>query len=254
MRQEFIPYVKLVEFLGNILGENTEVVLHDVTNLNQSIIAISNGCISGRELGGPATNLILETLKDAKYRDKDYLCDYPCSTSKGVVLKSSTFFIHDKRGEIIGMLCINTNCEPLEKARSIIDSLIRPFSSEGGKIESARVQPKTAGKPDKGRDGISEVLSLNVDELTIKSIRDVVDKTGISPDRMSQQEKMDVVRALYDRGIFNLKGAVSMTSSVLKISDPSVYRYLNHIKSEINLKKRADRAVIEPAGKKHGTV
>ena len=249
MRREFAPYVKLVEFLGNILGENTEVVLHDVTDLNKSIIAISNSYISGREGGGPATNLVVETLNDARYRDKDFLCNYPCCTSRGTMLKSSTFFIRDKRGQIIGMLCINTDCGSLKQVRDIIDSLIRPL---GGEKENSRPKHKTAEAPGQDKNEISEVLSLNVDELTVESIRNVVDKTGISPDRMSQQEKMDVVRTLYDKGIINLKGSVSMTSSVLKISDPSVYRYLNHIKSEINSEKKADHAVSEPQKVRNG--
>ena len=44
------PYGKLVEFLGEALGENVEIALHDLTSQEQEIVAISNSHISGREV------------------------------------------------------------------------------------------------------------------------------------------------------------------------------------------------------------
>ena len=35
------PYGKLVEFLGEALGENVEIALHDLTSQEQEIVAIS---------------------------------------------------------------------------------------------------------------------------------------------------------------------------------------------------------------------
>lgn len=48
-------YIKLTEFLGLALGPDYEVVLHDLTNKDHSIIAIANSHISGRKLGAPLT-------------------------------------------------------------------------------------------------------------------------------------------------------------------------------------------------------
>ena len=58
------PYLPLVDFLAVVLGKNTEIVLHDVLDIDKSIIAIGNNHISGRVVGSPATNLVLKILKD----------------------------------------------------------------------------------------------------------------------------------------------------------------------------------------------
>jgi predicted transcriptional regulator YheO len=216
MKDELKPYIKLVDFIADALGENSEVVLHDLIDFNNSIVAIRNGHISGREVGGPATDLVLKVMKDEKYKDKDYLCNYRGYAKNGNVLKSSTFFIRDKKGKMIGMLCINTDCDKLIKIRDFLSSMI-PLH-ENNKFEET--------------EEISEKLSLNAEEFTLESIQKTVNETGVDPERMSQQEKIDVVKKLQDMGIFLLKGAVAQTAATLKVSEPTVYRYLNQIKRE----------------------
>lgn len=60
VREEFAPYIKLVDFLDAIMGPRSEIALHDLSDFSRSIIALSNGHISGRSVGGPATNLVLK--------------------------------------------------------------------------------------------------------------------------------------------------------------------------------------------------
>ena len=57
-------YIKLTEFLGQALGPDYEVALHDMTDKNRSIVAIANNHISGREIGAPLTNVALKILMD----------------------------------------------------------------------------------------------------------------------------------------------------------------------------------------------
>ena len=215
MRKEFLPYLKLIDFLGGVLGKNTEVVLHDTTDLNNSIIAIRNGNVSGRSVGGPATDLVLRILRDPELNKKDYLCNYTGYAKGGTPLRSSTFFIRDESGEITGMICINSDYHDLLSAREILNSLIPP-------------QEEDTRASDSGM--IFERLSQNVDELTLDSIQRVISEAGIPPERMSAQEKINIVVELFEMGLFHLKGAVSKVADTLKISEPTVYRYLNQIK------------------------
>lgn len=216
MKDELKPYIKLVDFIADMLGDNAEVVLHDLLDLNNSIVAIRNGHLSGRKVGGPVTDLVLKVMQDNKYRGKDYLCNYIGYAKNGNILKSSTFFIRNKNDKMIGMLCINTDCDKLIKVRDFLNNMIP--SREKGNFEETS--------------DISEDLTLNAEELTLESIRKVVESTGVPPERMSQQEKIDVIRKLQDMGIFLLKGAVAQTAANLKTSEPSIYRYLNQIKRE----------------------
>lgn len=216
MRTEFLTYLKFIDFLGCVLGKSTEVVLHDTTDLNNSIIAIRNGHVSGRSVGGPATDLVLRILKDPQLNKKDYLCNYVGYAKGGRPLRSSTFFIRNAYGEITGMLCINTDDHDLVCARDILNSLILPWENNLTAADSGKA--------------IFERLSQNVKELTIDSIQRIIDEVGIPPEHMSQQEKTDIVVELYEMGLFHLKGAVPQVADALKISEPTVYRYLNQIK------------------------
>lgn len=56
-------YKGLVPFLGEALGKDCEVVLHDFREPGHSVIAIANGNISGRHVGAPATDFILKLLQ-----------------------------------------------------------------------------------------------------------------------------------------------------------------------------------------------
>ena len=62
-------YIKLTEFLGQALGPDYEVALHDLTDKNRSIIAIANNHVSGREVGAPLTNVALQDPDGQKLRD-----------------------------------------------------------------------------------------------------------------------------------------------------------------------------------------
>jgi YheO-like PAS domain len=43
----------VVDMLGHMFGSTSEIVLHDLRDLDASIVAIANGHVSGRGLGGP---------------------------------------------------------------------------------------------------------------------------------------------------------------------------------------------------------
>jgi len=76
MNKYLKPYIALVDFIADSLGPNHEVVLHDVTNINESIVAIRNGEITGREIGGPLTDLSFKLIKEQAHSEKAYVYNY----------------------------------------------------------------------------------------------------------------------------------------------------------------------------------
>lgn len=220
MKKEFFPYIKLVDFLGTILGDNSEVVLHDMTDIDNSIIAISNNPVSGRKVGDPATDFSLKIMVDPKCKHKDYLCNYLSEGKDGTKFRSSTFFIRNEKEKIIGMLCVNTNCKSLLDTISVLKNMTN--------IDTVLDLDDTL--TDENSDFISERLNMSIDELTIQGIKRALSSIGRSPEEMTQQDKIYVIKKLYDNGAFLLKGTVAQVSSILKISEPSVYRYLKQVK------------------------
>ncbi len=211
MNKMLEKYVGLVEFLGNALGSNTEVVLQDMTNLESSVVAIANGHISNREVGAPATDVVLKILKN-KVQNRDFLCNYTGTLSTGDTVRSSTYFIKGKNGEIIGMLCINRDMSDLVDMKNLVDRLLA--LNEG----TARDEY------------VSETFAQSSNDLTLASINGVVKSFNIPPERMSYEEKLEVIEKLNDGGIFLIKGAVSEVAKAIKVSEPTVYRYLGIIK------------------------
>ncbi len=207
-------FVPMVDFLANVLGEDAEVVLHDMSNVDRSIIAIRNGHISGRKLDGPATNLVLKILKNSQYDDSDYISNYESRSLDGKPLKCSTFLIRNEERRLVGILCININIEKHVVMKSYLDSFFSYTDCEQKKEK------------------VTEHLSTSVEELTFDSIDSVIGELGVAPDRLNKEEKLSVIRKLYSNGIFILKGAVNETAERLFISEASVYRYLNQIKKE----------------------
>ena len=51
-------YCELVgNFHGKVLGQDYEIILHDLSNMDHSVIAVANGHVSGRRIGSPNIDL-----------------------------------------------------------------------------------------------------------------------------------------------------------------------------------------------------
>ncbi len=208
--QSFLP---MVDFLSEVLGRDAEIVLHDVLDIDKSIVAIANSHISGRDVGSPATNLVLKILKDGKSDDRDFLANYRGLSASGKTLKSSSFFIRDDKRRVVGILCVNVDNEKFVQFRSYLDSIIQmPEEADGEKTV--------------------ERFSRTVENLSADSIENVIGEAGIAPERMSPEEKMDIVKRLSDEGVFLLKGSIGKVATRLKVSEATVYRYLNTVKKD----------------------
>ncbi|MDD9301554.1 MAG: PAS domain-containing protein [Desulfobacter sp.] len=213
MLQKYIPIVK---FLAEALGPQFEIVLHDLKNIDQSIVAIENNQISERVVGGPATDLLLKLLKKGSTTlDTDFITNYQGCSKNGKNVKGSTLLIKDDNNKVIGALCINLDISAFVQTRNELDKLINL---------------PTGGDRQKNVEPISEKLDHSIEDLTSDAIKTILVETNIPPERMSLEEKMQIIKALNQKGIFLLKGAVSEIAKHLKTSEPTIYRYLNKLK------------------------
>lgn len=219
-------YIPFVEFLGQAMGKNCEIVLHDLSNPDSSIIAISNGELSGREVGGPVTDLLLKVLKNGDSEHNSYYANYHGKNINGHICLCSSFFIHDESQKTIGVLCVNKDVTPYLEARKFItDNII----CDG------------IGAKDVNDDGkIQEHEAINIFENFQGSVSDVIDtlinnsltKYAVAPDRLSLDERMSIVEELNDNGLFLLKGGITALAERLSMSEPTIYRYLSKLKKD----------------------
>ena len=219
-------YVKLTEFLGKVLGSDYEIVFHDLTDPNHSIVAIENGHISGREVGAPLTNVALSVLKDKGYENEDYrVNDYGLSAS-GKQLRSNTLFIKHE-GKLIGMLCINFDDSRYKDVVEHVMALAHPQNFlHNINMKEADLNKKSSSVAAK----VTEQYNSSPEGVAEDAINKELESMGLTADRLTAEERMHVIAALEKKGIFLLKGVVKDVAAGLKCSQASIYRYMSQLK------------------------
>lgn len=205
-------YKILTEFLAEVMGEHCEVVLHDVNDLENSIVAIENNHISGRKVGDSLTDLALNILKDEEKLECDYLANYTGKTYDGKKLRSSTFFIKDEEQRVIGMLCINIDLSRYIQARDLLNTMI----GNSNDLEKSNDTKNFA-----------ENFTSSIEELIDSMIENSIGSSSIPPSRMTADEKKRITKKLDKKGVFLLKNSVSKVAKKLHASEATIYRYLN---------------------------
>lgn len=200
-------YIDLVPFLGEILGTGCEIIVHDVSDPEHSLVAICNG-ISGRELGNPITDLAHALIERSAHSSTDYLVNYTGRNKNGEFL-SSTYYIKNE-GRLIGLLCINKDMTAVQEASNSLRVLLERFNL---------VAPQESE--------FTENLDNPVANIMYSRIADIISQSGQTPARMSIEEKVSVVHCMNEDGVLMMKGAVPEIARQLGVSVPTVYRYLN---------------------------
>lgn len=117
-------YTRLAHGLAAQFGSNCEIVIHDLesNDVEHSIVAIENGYITGRKLGDGPSHIVLESLQNGEKHTDDKLA-YLTKTKDGKILKSSTIYIRNSKGKIVGILSINYDITILLAAQTHIQDL-----------------------------------------------------------------------------------------------------------------------------------
>ena len=131
----------------------------------------------------------------AKARGKDFI--------------ASTFYIKNN-GELIGMLCLNTDT-------TIITNFMKAAHQFVGCLPMG--VSMTMGETITGS---TTMVEENLD-VPIVSFAD----SNIPPERMTRQEKMEIVWELTNQRIPRMKGAISEIAKQLELSESTVYRYIS---------------------------
>jgi len=206
-REVLALYRPLLPFLAQLCGPACEVLLHDVSRPEESVIAIENGYHSGRELGSPLTDLAYRIIDSGEYKTKDFLSNY-AGAGKGKNFVSSTYFIKNE-GKLIGLLCINRDMSAMAELENALQRLQRQCNLMTQLPE------------------IQETLDVPLPKILENMVSAAIAESGLLPDRMNRNEKVAVVHKLADQGVLGMKGSVPEIARQLNISEPTVYRYIN---------------------------
>lgn len=205
--ESYFEFMKrLARGLAVQFGSDCEIVIHDLRNKNSesTIIAIENGHVSNRLVGGGPSRIALETMAAKANRTQDHL-DYLTQTSDGKLIKSSSIYIRDEEGEIIGIFCINYDITRL----SMAEGFLRDFLHT---IPQSEIQVK---------------IPQNVNELLDELIDGALKHVGKPLTLMKKADKIKAIQYLKNAGAFQILKSGDKVCKLFKISKFTLYNYID---------------------------
>ena len=198
---------RLAKGLAAQFGEDCEIVIHDLESENKdnTIIAIENGHVTHREVGGGPSHIVLESLKAPAEKLEDHY-DYLTKTSDGRLIKSSSIYIKNDEGKPVGIFCVNYDITKFAMAETTMKSFLHvaPQSEE------------------------PERIPQNVNELLDNAVRHV----GKPVPMMKKADKIKAVQYLKNNGAFQILKSGDRVCKLFKISKFTLYNYIDSTDTE----------------------
>ncbi len=214
-RELIESYIPMAKFIAAISGPRCEVVLHDLSDIEHSIIAIENGHISGRKVGDGLMDFALkEFLEDTN--DIFFVNQSGKITNDHKTLRFSSYRIRRKSDkEVIGLLCVTVDITDYIHMRRTINN---ELFIDGGYYTEPENPAGTLALP--LADTLEAIFLHAMQESGCENV-----------DHMTKDDKMRIISILRENNLFEIKGTVAFIAKKLKISEPSVYRYLKEIRN-----------------------
>lgn len=202
-------YLRITSFWAGVSGANIEIVLHDFSKGDHSIVAIYNNELSGRKKGDGMTDW--EQAKVREILNSGNQCDmnFRGVGVKGQTIRCSVLLIQDE-DKLLGALCASVDVSHF--------------------IEMADYYRVLAFLPeDEPEKTVVEPAAPTVVEMVNQMLTEMYGVVPDVPAELTSFEKMKVVERLKERGAFQIKGTVSEVAFALDISESTVYRYLKKL-------------------------
>lgn len=202
-------YIPLAKSTAEMFGQHCEVIIHDLSNPQSSVMFTINNHVTGREVGQSFDHLVKTVLRSKDFKE-DYLSGYTFENEAKRTIRSSTTLIRDSQHQVIGAFCINFDIEALQQMQQFMNNfLATPIEVE---VNHEQTNPDI--------DNVEEI----VDGLIRQTIQNSVHST------MKRHDRIELIRFMEEKGIFLMKGAVEKVAEQLGISKVTVYSYLDEIK------------------------
>ncbi|KPN13172.1 DNA-binding protein [Bacillus australimaris] len=211
VKHQLQHYIPIAKTIAQMFGHSCEVVIHDLTQPQSSVMFTINNHVTGREIGQSFDHLVKQVLLSDEF-DEDYLAGYEIKTEDGRTIKASTTLLRDEKDQVIGALCINYDMSAVSHVKKLIGELIPGLSNE---------------MPAKQRNEDKDSMQ-SVDEIADRLIDQIISHQKGSLKK--RQEKIELIRFMDEKGIFLMKGSVDKVAERLGISKVTVYSYLDELK------------------------
>jgi predicted transcriptional regulator YheO len=194
----FAQLKQIAQGLGDTFAPFCEVVVHDLTDPRNAIVAIHNN-LSGREIGQPATELGLARIADPDY--PQVIANYANAFADGRQAKSTSVGIKDTSGAYVAALCLNVDLTLFQSLHSAI-----------GQFTSAAAQG-----------GPGETLNpANADAIR-RRIDQFAAQYATTPRTLKTAQRRILLRELRDAGCMQVRRSSEVIAAYLGVSRATVY-------------------------------
>lgn len=193
---------KVVEGLGKMFAPCCEVLLHDLTQPDSSIIAIE--CpLSGRRVGDAATEMGRARISNPNF--PDIVQNYPNTLPDGRPVKSTSIGIRNSAGQCIAAICLNLDISLFSSIQRLLAQLVSLENVQAPVPETLRAR--------------------SIDDIRI-AIESFSAQHNLQPRALSGPQRRKAIELLDEMGLLQLRGATTIAAEILGISRGSVYNAL----------------------------
>jgi predicted transcriptional regulator YheO len=201
---------RLAEGIVAVVGPHCEVVVHDFSDPEHSVVLIA-GNVTGRRVGAPVPDLSF--ISGELDRDTPDQMNYRARIGSHH-LQSSTIWIRDTDGTPIGAVCINVDYSDLTHARDLLDKLATSTRNVSDLV-------------------ITDTFAKDVGDLIELSVSEFLRQEDLqSVEAMGYEDKLRLIQSLEERGLFRIRGAVNRVADMLDVSRASIYNYRSSLKQK----------------------
>lgn len=205
-RERILDFLKrLSDGIAIMFGKDCEVVIHDMKQEEVSILYIANGHVTQRNIGDKLDFLGTSEL-DTLHKEKD-LVNRKGQSKTGHSIKSSTFHIEGEDYHFaLGVNYDYTNME-------VLHNVVTDFIQVGEPIAENELEK-------------DENLEGQLEEVFAEAI----DYVGKPLPFMRKQDRVEVIKYLYDKGAFSIHKSIPIIADKMCVSRYTIYNYIKEIK------------------------
>lgn len=192
--------------LYRTIGPQCEVVIHDLADMEHSIVWIM-GTVTGRKVGGCMTSRGLSLVRSGKTKDN---YNYTTRTRDGKMVRSSLVFVKDEKGRPFASMEINFDTSPFVAFRHALETL---------------------ADPDEAYD-FHDAFIDDAPQMLETMLQKTVEFIGKPAAQMNKADRLRVVQILDEAGTFELRKAVPVVASYLGVTRFTIHNYLNEIRGK----------------------
>ena len=189
---------QIADGLGQTLAPFCEVVLHDLLDPANAVLAIHNN-LSGREVGLPATELGLARILDPEF--EQVIANYPNQFPDGRQAKSTSIGIKDGDGRYVAALCLNIDLTLFQGFQSVLNQ----FAAVGTRAPvSETLDPAGA-----------DAIRARIDQFAAR--------LATTPRALKADGRRALMKELKAAGLLEVRRAMETVAAHLGVSRATVY-------------------------------